>query len=380
MGNTADAVAKARGQAIAEMAALNKSGLGTRLDIAQTHAGDNRAAQGADDARQHGGARDFALRSAYLNEPYGYLGLIATAVRTGLEKGRKEFPIVGTLAKTQIPFTTVVANILNEKMNWTPIGAVRAAMSLRTGELYGRPIQASDERVALLAKAVVGTVALGVMAEMFGDKIHGNGPASPQKRKQLQAQGWIPHSVEYGGRYYSYMNTPAALGMAVIGNWKDWHRYGKAEDADGASRMAFAAKATANAIVSQGMLDSLRRLFESLGSENTSEGGNKLEKLAARTASSFVVPNAVQQLDRIFDPTVYDQTGIGSLLQSQIPFVRRENRPVLNVLGRAGAERAVSLLGEQAERGPGVANACGEGCVYSGTEQGNDCRQQDAGA
>jgi hypothetical protein len=333
MGNTADAVAKARGQAIAETAALNKSGLGARLDIWRRTREiiEQRREQTMPGSTER--ARDFALRSAYLNEPYGYLGLIATAVRTGLEKGRKEFPIVGTLAKTQIPFTTVVANILNEKMNWTPIGAVRAAMSLRTGELYGRPIQASDERVALLAKAVVGTVALGVMAEMFGDKIHGNGPASPQKRKQLQAQGWIPHSVEYGGRYYSYMNTPAALGMAVIGNWKDWHRYGKADDADGASRMAFAAKATANAIVSQGMLDSLRRLFESLGSENTSEGGNKLEKLAARTASSFVVPNAVQQLDRIFDPTVYDQTGIGSLLQSQIPFVRRENRPVLNVLG-----------------------------------------------
>jgi hypothetical protein len=43
-------------------------------------------------------------------------------------------------------------------------------------------------------------------------------------------------------------------------------------------------KATANAIVSQGMLDSLKRVFEALGSESTTEGADKLQKLAARTA------------------------------------------------------------------------------------------------
>src|SRR5690242_19009241 len=109
------------------------------------------------------------------------------------------------------------------------------------------------------------------MADLFANHIHGNGPAAPQKRKQLQATGWIPHSIEYNGRYYSYMNTPAALYLAVIVNYLDWHRYGKGEDAAGVDRAAFATKATINAIVSQGMLDSLRRYFEALGSESTSE-------------------------------------------------------------------------------------------------------------
>jgi len=83
------------------------------------------------------------------------------------------------------------------------------------------------------------------------------------------------------------------------------------------------------------MLDSLKRFAEALGAESTTDGGNKLEKLAARTGTAFVVPNLVQQVDRLFDPTQYDQTGMKALLQSQVPFVRRDNKPVLNVLGEA---------------------------------------------
>jgi len=70
-----------------------------------------------------------------------------------------------------------------------------------------------------------------------------------------------------------------------------------------------------------------------VGSESTTEGADKLEKLAARTGAAFVVPDLVQQVDRLFDPTVYDQSGMGALLQSQVPFARRENKPALNVLG-----------------------------------------------
>jgi hypothetical protein len=41
----------------------------------------------------------------------------------------------------------------------------------------------------------------------------------------------------------------------------------------------------------------------------------------------------MQQIDRMFDPTKYDQTGVKALLMSQVPFVRRDNKPLLNVLG-----------------------------------------------
>jgi hypothetical protein len=330
LADTEGAAQEARGQAVRELQDLGNV---SKLELAR------RAREIIEQRREASMpgttaiARDFALRTAYLNEPYGFLGFIATAVRSGLEKGRAKFPVFGTMAKTQVPFTTVVANILNEKLNWTPWGLARAAVSHKTGELYGRTIMDPSERAELYAKAIVGTVAMGTMAALFGDHIHGNGPSDPRKRRQLQAAGWIPHSIEWNGHYHTYMHTPAGVGLAIIGNMLDWHRYGKGGEADNVSRTAFALKATANAIVSQGMLDSLKRIFEALGTESTTEGADKLQKLTARTASSMVVPNLVQQVDRLFDPTVYDKTGVGALLTGQIPFVRRQNKPVLTVLG-----------------------------------------------
>lgn len=277
-------------------------------------------------------ARDYALRSAYINEPYGFLGMIADGVRTVIERSRKEFPVLGSAAKTQVPFTTIAANILNEKLNWTPVGTVRAGLSLKSGKLYGREVMPTD-RADLLAKSIVGTILLGTAAELFGQHIHGNGPSDPNKRKQLQASGWIPNSIEVNGHFHSYMHTPLGMGLAIIGNYLDWQRYGKGSDADGLTRAAFVTKATANAILSQSVLDSLRRFLEAMGTQSTTEGADRIEKLLARTASSFVVPNLAQQLDRFWDPNIYDSTDMESLLKAQIPFVRRDNRPALNVLG-----------------------------------------------
>jgi hypothetical protein len=346
LANTDAAVTAARAQAHAELPEYFKP-RGAKESVVQFTK--RQLAEGADFRRRVGEiieqqrevnmpgsgevARDFALRTAYLNEPYGFLGLIAEGVRSTLERGRQKYPILGTAAKTQVPFTTVVANILNEKLNWTPVGAGRALASVKSGELYGRTIMAPNERAELIAKSILGTAVMATAATVFAKHIHGNGPGSSQHRKQLQATGWIPHSVEFNGKYYSYMNTPAALGLAIIGNYLDWHRYGKGDEADGVGRAAFTTKAVANAIVSQGMLDSMKRFFEALGSESTSEGADKLQKLVARTATAFVVPNLLQQLDRHWDPTIYDQTGTKALVLSQIPFVRRGNKPALNVLG-----------------------------------------------
>lgn len=330
MANTEEQVVSARATALRE---LQEAGAVDKLNLARRT---REILEQRREERMPGSteiAREFALRTAYLNEPYGVMGLIANGIRNTLEALRKEAPVVGTAVKTQIPFTTVVANILNEKLNWTPVGLARALRSRQTGELYGRRVLDPKERAELYAKAIAGTIAFGVLAEYFGDHIHGNGPSDPRRRRQLQAAGWVPHSIEFGGRYFSYMNTPLALPLALVGNYKDWQRFGKGDDADGAGRVAYVAKGSLNAIISQGMLDSVKRLFESVGSESTAEGADKLEKLLARTGSSFIVPNLVQQMDRMFDPTVYDKTGIEALLRGQVPFVRRTNKPALSVLG-----------------------------------------------
>jgi hypothetical protein len=330
LANTAEHVDAAKAQATAELGTT-----GNKLDYQRRvrEILEQRREQNIPGITEQ--SRDFALRTAYLNEPYGFLGMVATKVREITQGGPDKDAaghIIPRLVKTQIPFTTVAANILNETLNWTPVGTWRAWRAGETGKLYGREAVDANERGELYAKSILGLIGTGAITALF--PVHGSGPSNPAQRKQLLATGWIPWSIELpGGRYISVANTPLKLPLAVIGNWEDWNRYGKGEEADGAERAAFALKATVANILSQGYLDSVRRFLDAAGDENTSQGASKLEKLTARTATSFVVPNLVQQVDRVFDPKQYDQTGIKALLTSQVPFVRRDNRPVLNVLG-----------------------------------------------
>jgi len=331
LANTPERIDAARAQAAGELARLgNTSKLDYRrrvLEILEQQRESNMPGSTAL-------ARDFALRTTYLGKPYGFLGYIAEAVHSGIEGARAQFPVLGRGLKSQIPFTTVVANILNEKLNWTPVGAFRAAAALRSGELYGRPMMERGEVGDLLAKSVLGTILLGTLGTLAGQYIHGSGPSSPSQRKQLQATGWVPNSIgPLDGRYYSWVNTPAAAGLAWIGNWQDWHRYGKGDAADAESRAVYALRGSADVIVSQGMLDGLKRVLESFGNANKAEGGAAIERSLARTAGAFVAPNLLMQIDKIFDPSVYDSTGIVAALKSQVPFYRRDNKPALNALG-----------------------------------------------
>ena len=75
------------------------------------------------------------------------------------------------------------------------------------------------------------------------------------------------------------------------------------------------------------------KFFEAVGNRNVGTGAGQMEKILARTSSTFIFPNLLQQVDKIFDPTVRQQTDLQALLQSQVPFVRRLNQPVLNALG-----------------------------------------------
>jgi hypothetical protein len=77
-----------------------------------------------------------------------------------------------------------------------------------------------------------------------------------------------------------------------------------------------------------------------VGSEWTTEGADKLEKLAARTGAAFVAPNLVQQVDRLFDPTVYDQSG---------PAIRKNLEqllPDLQGMSQEDAQRVVARVAD----------------------------------
>jgi hypothetical protein len=280
-------------------------------------------------------AKDFALRATFNEKPWGLMGALAQAVNGVAAK----FPAVRTI----VPFTNIVANVTNEALNYfPPVGVARAAWGTWRGELEGKPI---TDRTALTdqwGKAVAGTAALTALGILAARQINsgnpqfmvnGAGPRTPDQKKQLMETGWIPYSVKIGDRYVSYAWTPAAIGLAVLGNYLDAVRYKHLDKTDLMNRVAYALTASGRVIVEQSFLSGISDFIETLNRDSTKRGGETAMRSATRTASSFVIPNLVKQVDRIFDPIVYDAKTLEANLVASVPWVRRLNRPSINVLG-----------------------------------------------
>jgi hypothetical protein len=284
--------------------------------------------------------REFALRTTFNNQPYGLLGAAARAINAV----GAQFPAV----RLVIPFTNIIANVTNESLNYTPIGSLRALAARYGGaNLYGKSPDitawADKEAMAdLHAKAALGTLLLGALvlkAASHADDddppfaINGQGPSDANKRKTWEAAGNLRNSIRFGGRSYSFQNTPLAVPLAVIGNMLDAHKYGKLDDTSILDRTALALSMSARSIVQQSFLDSLARLMGALEHPSPRNAARNLADWAGRTGSSLVVPNAVRQVEQLFDPKKYDDYTVQGELLRHIPFVRANNRPTLNGLG-----------------------------------------------
>lgn len=280
-------------------------------------------------------ARDYALRVTFNNQPYGFLGAGANAINTW----SAEFPLLRLI----VPFTNIVSNVTNEGLNYfPPVGLGRALYGHWSGTLRGQPITDPDALYEQYAKAVAGTMAMTAAALLFAPDpedddpelaLYGAGPGTGDQRKQLQAAGWRPYTIKVGDRYYSYAQTPVALPFAVMGNYFDALRYKRLDEQDALNRAGYALSVSGKVITEQSFLSGVADLFAGLGRSSAKSSGDAMANWSARTGSSVAIPNAVRQVDRLFDPTVYDAPTVEAALINQVPFLRSVNQPALNALG-----------------------------------------------
>lgn len=278
-------------------------------------------------------ARDYALKVTFNNEPYGVIGAIAQGFNWMNRKS--------VVTRFAVPFTNIVANVLNEGLNYVPpVGAARAIWGHLKGNLDGKPITDPEMLYDQWAKAAIGTGLLSAVAlataQTLNDSdpqfsVYGEGPRTKDQRNQLKAMGWIPNSIKIGKRYYSFAQTPAAIPLAILGNYFDAIRYKKLDEADALNRVQYAIGQSAHVILQNSFLDSLARIFELANRDSVKKSG--VAEIVLRTGSSFVIPNALKQVDRMFDPTVYDANTVQAAMVAQVPFVRREGKPTLNAMG-----------------------------------------------
>lgn len=301
-------------------------------------------------------ARQYGLRATFNQEPYGVLG----AAARGINRFSNEVPAFRFI----VPFTNVVANVVNEGLSWFPPTAIgRSLWGHFRGELEGRPIASDEDLYDQHARAALGLVLLsGVFAAAAAYQddedpwfaVTSLGPHDSGRRAQLRQRGWIPHSVKVGDRYVSYANTPLAIPMAWLGNWFDGVRFNRLNELDLYTRLAYALSNTGQVILDQSFLDGLSRFLGGLQKDDPKASARMLEGFA-RSATSMVVPNALRQIDRMFDPTIYDSPTMEAALVNSIPFARRAGQPALNVWGQPVQIGTADTFVSQAKEDPVLA-------------------------
>ena len=310
-------------------------------------------------------AEDLSLYSTYNNKPYGLIGNIAEGIGTL----SRQHPILVPLF---VPFTKIVSNVTNESLNYVPvIGAYRAYKKFKeagTRETSGLAKTPEElEKVKLIEEGnlygVQATVGAGAMlfiwamASLLKDDdddgqddaftITGTGPKDPAAMRQAREAGFVPYSFSFGGNQIkvSYLATPLAIPLAILGTWIDQTKYPRGREKDIWAKLSSAALTVGQVPFNQSFLQGLSGLFQMLDGRYEGQDRNALEKFVNSTLGS-VVPNFARQVEDVFNPIRPTQTSWwGQWIFNKVPVVRQvTGQPTINVLGEEvnapmGAER-----------------------------------------
>lgn len=293
----------------------------------------------------HAEAMDLTL----MQEPKGILGAMAN----GIEKITRDRP----LGKLLVPFTRVAANFTNHALEWTPYGLGRYFFSkdFRIEKLVdGEKVSSRNHDIAL--RAFLGTVFMFGFLSKLADQdeddpeiaVYADGPRDINEKRQLMERGWKPFTLKVGNHYFSYIYTPVGMAMSLIGGIFDDYRDGRI-DKPSASNVNFASVASAMLRVTteQSFLAGIADIVKATDSPDPV---GKISKVFARTASSFIIPNFVKQLDKWIDPSIQQSNGLWESFLKEIPVIRSSKlKSALNVFGeevhRAGS--VVNLPGAE---------------------------------
>lgn len=272
-------------------------------------------------------ADEAAQIATYNHDPTGTLGVIASKIG--------EITQNVPLARAIVPFTRIVANVANRGLDYTPWGYKRLFFGQHGGERFATKPPVDEAYRTQLIKATAGTIGMAVLAALDAEdviQLTASGPQNPDERKQLQNSGWKPYSVKVGDTWISYQYTPLNLGLAMMGHYRDAIRYNKLDEKDAQTRLAYGMLKAGSTLFDMSFLSGLSGFMETMsGATSSSKAAGRM---LARTASSVVIPNLFKQLDRLFDPTLYDAATVQQMLIRETPVARSLTlEPMLNVLG-----------------------------------------------
>jgi hypothetical protein len=286
-------------------------------------------------------ADDFAAHGTFNYDPEGTMAALTEAMNNATNRVK---PL-----RFIVPFTRVIANVTNRNLDWTPWGLVRAARG-KMGGMFGMDshvkVFTPEERRRELIKAISGTA--GMIALFFATEpdeegeslieITADGTGDMKKNYELQSTGWRPYSVKINGVWNEYKLTHLAMPFMWVGLYRDAQKYQGEKYVDWEDKLQLMASGSARYLMDASFLSGLSDFFNLFSKEN--QYGSPLEKgakLTARTAKSFVVPNAFTQLSRsyqeIADMPMKKASSTLDELVRDMPVLRDNLSNMYNTLG-----------------------------------------------
>jgi len=298
------------------------------------------------------GAQSYAARTTYNYSPEGLLGVAANAINSATTA----LPVL----KLFVPFTNIIANIMNETINYTPWGFARAAAG---GPVSGLKLknatrkdwnalseeQKKQETADLVYKALLGTslmVAVYMLSNLKDDddepilEITAGGTGNYAKNQALKEGGYQEYSIKVGGRWISYKETPLFMPFAIIGSLNDYDKYNKKslDDPEMQSKLGVIVNQTKDVIFNSTAIAGMNTFLKLVTESNNETIGSKIQTATANLAKGFVVPNLYTQTAREIESIMgipmkeTKGTWFGPML-ADIPFARDQYYNKVNVFG-----------------------------------------------
>jgi len=288
----------------------------------------------------------FSSRGTYTQKPEGIIGLFSENL------GRLANKVPG--GKLILPFTRIVANVVNNSLDWTPLGLKRGFIKpvkikgktyFQEGGLFYKYYHSeltARQRGKSLTRGALGTMAMIYFATLAADeKLSGNGPLNYKKKQQLKDSGWRENSIKIGNTWYPYQNWgPMAIPMTIVGNYFDSSKYTNIKDEDLFNRVTLSLVGSASSILDMSFLRGPSELVNLISDPEMNK--NYLKRFVAQQATS-PIPNLFKQTARYFDPTIYTTNTIKEKILSNLRLTSGL-KPKLNVFGQPIKGEALTEL------------------------------------
>ncbi len=294
----------------------------------------------------------YGRHTIYTQNPQGLLGSVGRL----LNQLAREHPAARIVA----PFTTVVSNLLNNSLDYSPVGLLRGR-SLETAEKYltsgGEKMsdaQLNMLRNDLLIKGFMGTALTAsfyLLAKQMGWQISGAGPSDPRLIKQMRANGWIPNSIRFGNTYIPFESTPLAVPFGMIGAYEDAQRYEKQTNAF--KSLLYTASNGAASIVDRSYLKGVTQLLDAFHGRADATGAVNAMQNEIASMKNFIPvvgSNFATQFYRQFvDNKMYQPNSDADGPQAAMQTLLRD---VPFTSGAFGAQPRLNILGEPVRTSP----------------------------